>query len=60
MHVLPQIPVLKEHELNQIIDEKIVEPIVTECGPTIFQMHHGIAMGMLYWLAEQCYVRWHQ
>jgi hypothetical protein len=60
MHVLPQLGDLKEHEINGIIDSKIVEPIVTECGATIFQVNHGTAMGLFYWLAEQCFVRWHQ
>lgn len=60
MYVLPQVATLKEHEINAIIDIKIVEPMVSECGATVFQMNHGIAMGMLYWLAEQCFVRWHQ
>ena len=60
MYVLPQISVLKEHEINAIIDAKIVDPITNECGTTVFEMNHGVAMGMLYWLAEQCFVRWHQ
>lgn len=60
MSVLPQLSALKEHEINEVIGEKIVEPIVQECGTTVFQMNHGVAMGMMYWLAEQCFVRWHQ
>jgi len=60
MHVFPQIGQIEEHQVNQLVTERIVEPIVTECGATVFQMHHGMAMGMLYWLAEQCFVRWHQ
>ena len=59
-YVLPQVTILPEHEVNQVISQKIVEPIVVECGATVFQMNHGIAMGMLYWLAEQCFVRWHK
>lgn len=60
LHVFPQIGKIKEHQVNQLVTERIVEPIVAECGATVFQMHHGMAMGMLYWLAEQCFVRWHQ
>lgn len=60
MIVLPQIGSLKEHELNELIGTRIVNPIVEECGGSIFHMNHGVAMGMLYWLAEQCFVRWHQ
>ena len=51
---------LKEHEVNAIIISRIVDPIVAECGTTVFEMNHGTAMGMLYWLAEQCFIRWHQ
>lgn len=60
MSVLPQVSTLKEHEINQVVSTNIVNPIVQECGATVFQMNHGVAMGMLYWLAEQCFVRWHQ
>jgi hypothetical protein len=60
MYVLPQLSDLEEHEINAVIDAKIVEPIVSECGTSVFQMNHALAMGMLYWLAEQCFVRWHQ
>ena len=59
MHVYPQIGQISEHQINQVVTERIVEPIVDECGPTVFQMHHGVALGMLYWLAEQCFIRWH-
>lgn len=58
--VLPQITTLNEIEINGLINQKIVEPIVAECGATTLKIHHGMAMGMVYWLAEQCYVRWHK
>ncbi|MDD3181321.1 MAG: hypothetical protein PHD48_00720 [Alphaproteobacteria bacterium] len=59
-HVLPQIGNLRESEINEMVSQKIVEPIVAECGATTLKMHHGMAMGMVYWLAEQCFVRWHK
>ena len=59
MHVTPQLSNLSEHQINNEVTKRIINPIVHECGATVFQMHHGMAMGMLYWLAEQCFVRWH-
>jgi hypothetical protein len=58
--IYPQIANLKPYEVNQLVTEKIVAPMVAECGSTLFNVNHGTAMGMIYWLAEQCFVRWHQ
>jgi hypothetical protein len=58
--VHPQIVNLDRIAINELINERIITPIVTECGATVFVLNHGVAMGMLYWLAEQCFVRWHQ
>ena len=57
LHVIPHI---EEDKINEIITLKIVEPVVAECGSSVFKINHGTAMGMLYWLAEQCYIRWHK
>lgn len=59
MNIHPQIGGLNSHEINQLVTLKIVEPTVMECGATVFEMDHGVAMGMVYWLAEQCFIRWH-
>lgn len=59
-HVLPQLDKASEIEINTAIATRIVEPIVADCGASVFKLHHGVAMGMLYWLAEQCFVRWHK
>lgn len=59
-HILPQIGTLTMVEVNDAITTRIVEPIVADCGNTIFRLNHGTAMGMFYWLAEQCFVRWHK
>jgi hypothetical protein len=47
-------------EINQLIHDTIVMPTIEQCGTSVFTLNHGVAMGMLYWLAEQCFVRWHQ
>jgi len=59
-HVLPQIGVLSEVEINAAISARIVDPIVADCGASVFKLNHATAMGMFYWLAEQCFVRWHK
>ncbi len=59
LNIHPQIGGLTEEQVNQLVTLRIVEPTVAECGATVFEVDHGIAMGMVYWLAEQCFVRWH-
>ena len=58
--ILPELENLTIVQINQIIDDKIVSPTITECGASIFRLNHDTVMGMIYWLAEQCYVRWHK
>jgi hypothetical protein len=58
--ILPQIPKLDTVSINKLMSTLIIEPTVEECGATVFEMDHNTAMGMIYWLAEQCFVRWHQ
>jgi hypothetical protein len=57
--ILPQAPKLDVIGVNKLMNVLIVDPTVLECGPTILEMDHNTAMGMIYWLAEQCFVRWH-
>ena len=57
--IAPQLPCLSRLEVNQLVNDKIVVPTISECGASVFVMDHATAMGMVYWLAEQCYVRWH-
>jgi hypothetical protein len=58
--VHPQIGQLDQLQVNQLVKDLIVVPTVEECGATVFTLNHSLAMGMVYWLAEQCFVRWHQ
>jgi len=46
-------------ELDQIISRKVVSAVVEEYGLGTFALDHGLVLGMTYWLAERCYVRWH-
>lgn len=47
--------------LDQLINSRILEPIVEECGQVQqFEVNLNVALGMLYWLADQCFIRWHE
>lgn len=54
-----QIPDKNESEINTLVIDRIVSPIVEECSNEFMSMNHNIVQGMIYWLAEQCFVRWH-
>jgi hypothetical protein len=41
------------------VSEKVVQAVVTEYGLGTFALNHGLVLGMTYWLADRCYVRWH-
>jgi N-methylhydantoinase A/oxoprolinase/acetone carboxylase beta subunit len=60
LSVRPKIGSAAEEAINHAITTRIVEPIIQECGTSVFVLNHGTAMGMVYWLAEQCFVRWHK
>jgi hypothetical protein len=57
--VHPQVTYCDPLQINQLISAQIVEPVVDECGIGPLDINHNVAMGMVYWLAEQCFVRWH-
>jgi hypothetical protein len=57
--ILPQLQKLPPAEINQLIKDNIITPAVDECGASVFNLNHSVAMGMVYWLADHCFVRWH-
>lgn len=59
-YVSPHIGALSPAELDSIVEARIVDPIVDDIGVEVFSMDHTEAMGLIYWLAEQCRIRWHQ
>jgi hypothetical protein len=58
--IYPQITKVDQITVNQLVNDRIVIPTINECGSAVFVLNHGIVMGMVYWLAEQCFVRWHE
>jgi hypothetical protein len=58
--VYPQIAGLNEIQVNNLVDCVIIVPTIEQCGASVFVLNHNVCMGMIYWLAEQCFVRWHK
>lgn len=57
--IYPQIACQDIPSVNILVTERIVDPLVSECGIGPIDITHSIVMGMIYWLADQCFVRWH-
>ncbi|SCM68321.1 ABC-three component system protein [Donghicola eburneus] len=48
-------------DADVLIDEIVLDPIVRDCaGVTQFRLNSTRAIGMLYWLADRCFVKWHK
>lgn len=60
LQVHPNVPLLDCTELDELVEKVIIDPFIEEVGVGIFSLDHQTAMGMIYWLAEQCRIRWHQ
>lgn len=58
-HVHPVCHTSTSLELDQIIADRVIKAIVEEYGLGTFALDHGLVLGMTYWLAERCFVRWH-
>lgn len=54
-----QIPRKSPEEINALVIERIANPIVEECGSELMSVNHNLVQGMIYWLAEQCFIKWH-
>lgn len=54
-----QIPQRTPEEINALVIDRIVTPIVEECGGELMSVNHNLVQGMVYWLAEQCFIKWH-
>lgn len=45
--------------IDRLVAEKVVVPVLEEYASGTFSLNHGLAQGMIYWLADRCFVRWH-
>jgi hypothetical protein len=60
IHVEPMLDQLDDVQIDALIYEQIIEPIVSEVGDGVFTINDAVVAGMVYWMAEQCFVRWHK
>ena len=45
--------------IDVVIKAKLIDPVLAEMGSGPFMLNYLNVSGMIYWLAEQCYIRWH-
>lgn len=45
--------------IDTMVRDKLIMPVLDEMGCGPFMLNYANVAGMVYWLAEQCYVRWH-
>lgn len=57
--VHPKCDGLSPQQMDDVILKDVVNCVVEEYGLGTFALNHGLVLGMTYWLAERCYVRWH-
>jgi hypothetical protein len=58
-YILPHVSETTPAEYDKLIYENVIVAIVDEVGDTDLAFNHHLAAGLVYWLADQCYVRWH-
>lgn len=58
-YVLPNIDGKAAHDVDALFAQYLIGPCADEIKSGVFCLNSAIAAGMVYWLAEQCWVRWH-
>ncbi len=59
--VRPHLPNVTNEIADKLVDELIILPITNECSKVDhFFVNTNRALGMLYWLADRCFIRWHK
>ncbi|MGO7377993.1 hypothetical protein ELH02_12900 [Rhizobium ruizarguesonis] len=60
-HIVPHASSLTRQEMEQIVENKIVAPTVADMGMGFehFTLNESHIRGMIFWLADRCYIRWH-
>ncbi|WP_426122463.1 ABC-three component system protein [Pararhizobium sp. PWRC1-1] len=59
--ICPHIHEMDFGDVQKIIDDDIIGKIFSEIGEgsEVFLINRTHVRGMIYWLADKCYVRWH-
>ena len=58
-YVLPNIGSISSGQIDILFTQYVITPCSQEIKSGEFYVNPAIAAGMVYWLAEQCYIRWH-
>ncbi|MGF3024122.1 ABC-three component system protein [Methylobacterium aquaticum] len=58
-YVLPNIDGNTAASVDHLFGQFLIGPCASEIKSGVFCLNAAIAAGMVYWLAEQCYIRWH-
>lgn len=58
--VIPILATASITDIDDVVKRELIDPVLGEMGCGPFMLNHNNVAGMVYWLAEQCYVRWHQ
>lgn len=58
--VKPYLGKLSNSEIDKIMREKVIEPTIAEIGVIPVSINNNHGYGMVYWLAELCFIRWHK
>lgn len=59
-YVYPSIGNVTLEQLDILVKEKVADPVLADIGGAAFMINYNHVLGMVYWLAEQCFVRWHK
>ena len=59
MQIQPLLADLDRQTYNDLVTHRIIRPLMDEIGDCPLNMDAMVTMGLYYWLAEQCFVRWH-
>jgi hypothetical protein len=60
--ICPNIEDLSAVDIEKIVDDCIIDKIFSEigCGSAAIVINRTHVRGMIYWLADKCFVRWHK
>lgn len=58
--ISPLIETASSEDIAKQTKEKIVDPVMAEISDDIMGLNYNHVVGMVYWLAEQCFIRWHK
>ena len=57
--IVPLLASSPQEVIDVVIKAKLIDPVLAEMGSGPFMLNYLNVSGMIYWLAEQCYIRWH-